>query len=327
MPETLAFCNADLSAPVLHMFSVLAQCSPLVYTELLATISGPEILRHFFSHSDAWHSRDDSDSFERLVLFAKAYIGKGLVQELFDAVHGEDQYSPQQISLLKILDLAVSFETAAPELVRFFIRQYQRAADAATGLLDTPVAQWGIEQQDTAQVLTSVLLLLSEYLVRIGTQESLKTERRAVVVLSSAVYLLKVLHRAFPVNSKAKDGATESVDLPFALVKRDAIRIITVFSMGSKRAQDTVREHDGLLLVLAQCKIDPANPFIREHAILCIRHLLENNPESQNLVRSLEARTEVSADEMREWGLGLEVSQDGLLRKKAGAADEHEAQT
>ncbi|OMJ28052.1 Copper transport protein 86 [Smittium culicis] len=44
----------------------------------------------------------------------------------------------------------------------------------------------------------------------------------------------------------------------------------------------------GLVLVLSLTQIDNHHPFIREHAILTIKLLLENNPENQKLVEGME---------------------------------------
>ncbi|OMJ15849.1 hypothetical protein AYI70_g6984 [Smittium culicis] len=44
----------------------------------------------------------------------------------------------------------------------------------------------------------------------------------------------------------------------------------------------------GLVLVLSLTQIDNYHPFIREHAILTIKLLLENNPENQKLVEGME---------------------------------------
>ncbi len=41
-------------------------------------------------------------------------------------------------------------------------------------------------------------------------------------------------------------------------------------------------------MVLACCTYDGNNPYIREHAVMCLRFLLENSEENKALVRSME---------------------------------------
>ncbi|ODV92672.1 hypothetical protein CANCADRAFT_17203, partial [Tortispora caseinolytica NRRL Y-17796] len=65
--------------------------------------------------------------------------------------------------------------------------------------------------------------------------------------------------------------------------------------------------------VLSSCVIDHENPFIREHAILCIKALLKDNAENQQLIASLEARKVVDDDAIREAGMQAEIV-DGKLK-------------
>ncbi|CAZ80665.1 unnamed protein product [Tuber melanosporum] len=84
-------------------------------------------------------------------------------------------------------------------------------------------------------------------------------------------------------------GLSEPEEFTWPHIKRYLVMLLSSFSWQDKAVQDLVREKGGLQAVLNQCMIDDDNPYIREHAILCIRNLLENNSENQKVVKELEA--------------------------------------
>lgn len=81
-------------------------------------------------------------------------------------------------------------------------------------------------------------------------------------------------------------------------MKRDIIDILTSMSHENARVQDTIRENGGLQLILSQASIDDDNPCmlmlywltldIRERAWLCIRTLMENNTDNQQMMRAFQ---------------------------------------
>ncbi|KAG0124124.1 hypothetical protein HOY82DRAFT_618359 [Tuber indicum] len=84
-------------------------------------------------------------------------------------------------------------------------------------------------------------------------------------------------------------GLSEPEEFTWPHIKRYLVMLLSSFSWQDKAVQDLVRKKGGLQAVLNQCMIDDDNPYIREHAILCIRNLLENNSENQKVVKELEA--------------------------------------
>jgi hypothetical protein len=66
------------------------------------------------------------------------------------------------------------------------------------------------------------------------------------------------------------------------------------------------------------------NPYIKEHAVMCLKFLLENNPENQALVSSLEAREVVPPSDagdgvslretMEKMGVDVRLGSDGRAR-------------
>lgn len=61
--------------------------------------------------------------------------------------------------------------------------------------------------------------------------------------------------------------------------------------------QDQIREHGGLDVILGCTMYDAHNPYIKEHAVMCLKFLLEGNEENQRLVRELDANGVAEAPE------------------------------
>ncbi|KAK9450247.1 spinocerebellar ataxia type 10 protein domain-containing protein [Limtongia smithiae] len=101
----------------------------------------------------------------------------------------------------------------------------------------------------------------------------------------------------------------------FPNMKMRIVSILTILIEKNAYAQDQVRHCGGLSTILTQCNIDDNNPFIREFSILCIKNLLDNNPENQAFVASLEAREAVSSDALLEAGYETEII-DGKIALK-----------
>ncbi|KAF9162934.1 hypothetical protein DFQ26_003112 [Actinomortierella ambigua] len=74
----------------------------------------------------------------------------------------------------------------------------------------------------------------------------------------------------------------------FEGMKRDIVRLVGNLAYRSRDVQDRVRDCNGLVVMLSQCNIDDANPYLREYAILAMKHLLMGNLESQKLINELQ---------------------------------------
>ncbi|KAG0235497.1 hypothetical protein BGW41_000742 [Actinomortierella wolfii] len=74
----------------------------------------------------------------------------------------------------------------------------------------------------------------------------------------------------------------------FMGMKRDTVRLVGNLAYRSKNVQDRVRNCNGLVVMLSQCNIDDANPYLREYAILAMKHLLTGNLENQSLINELQ---------------------------------------
>ncbi|KAJ6836061.1 putative ataxin-10 [Iris pallida] len=101
---------------------------------------------------------------------------------------------------------------------------------------------------------------------------------------------------------------------PYEGFRRDVVSVIANCLHWRKRAQDEVRERNGIFLLMQQCVVDDGNPFLREWGLLAIRNLLEGNAENQREVSELQLQGPVDTLEIT--GLGLKVEVD----EKSGRA-------
>ncbi|KAF2728415.1 hypothetical protein EJ04DRAFT_569540 [Polyplosphaeria fusca] len=108
-------------------------------------------------------------------------------------------------------------------------------------------------------------------------------------------------------NSQAPDGympsprpyidetQDEPSDFEWRNLKKLAVLVLSSLVWKNKQVQDQVRPLGGIEAVLNCCSYDEHNPYIREHAIMCLRFLMEGNRENQDRIRSLERLTKEQA--------------------------------
>lgn len=75
------------------------------------------------------------------------------------------------------------------------------------------------------------------------------------------------------------------------------------------------------LPVLRREYIELTRPDIREHSILCIRALLQGNPENQAVVRELEAKEVVPSEVLDKHGYEPFIDEKGRVRLKRMEGD------
>ena len=77
-------------------------------------------------------------------------------------------------------------------------------------------------------------------------------------------------------------------DFEWRNLKKLVILVLSSLVWKSRTVQDQIRQYGGVEMVVACCTYDGNNPYIREHAVMCLRFLLEGNEENKELVRRLE---------------------------------------
>ena len=90
-------------------------------------------------------------------------------------------------------------------------------------------------------------------------------------------------------SPSALDAADPS-DFEWRNLKKLVILVLSSLVWKSPTVQNQIRQYGGVEMVMACCMYDGNNPYIKEHAIMCLRFLLEGCEENRELVRGLEGR-------------------------------------
>ncbi|RMZ86722.1 hypothetical protein DV736_g6053, partial [Chaetothyriales sp. CBS 134916] len=98
-------------------------------------------------------------------------------------------------------------------------------------------------------------------------------------------------------------------------LKKLIVLVLSSLVWKSPLVQCQIREHGGIDTILSCTQYDGNNPYIKEHAVMCIKFLLEGNQENQQLVEALEARGVSGEDEgrWRERGFEIAVGEGGRV--------------
>jgi hypothetical protein len=88
-----------------------------------------------------------------------------------------------------------------------------------------------------------------------------------------------------PYIDEAQD---EPSDFEWRNLKKLAVLVLSSLVWKNRQVQDQVRPLGGIEAILNCCSYDEHNPYIREHAIMCLRFLMEGNKENQERIRALE---------------------------------------
>jgi hypothetical protein len=88
-----------------------------------------------------------------------------------------------------------------------------------------------------------------------------------------------------PYIDEAQD---EPSDFEWRNLKKLAVLVLSSLVWKNRQVQDQVRPLGGIEAILNCCSYDEHNPYIREHAIMCLRFLMEGNKENQDRIRALE---------------------------------------
>ncbi|KAF2092293.1 hypothetical protein K490DRAFT_22563, partial [Saccharata proteae CBS 121410] len=118
------------------------------------------------------------------------------------------------------------------------------------------------------------------------------------------------------------DPADEPSDFEWRNLKKLTVLVLTSLVWKSRKVQDQVRSHGGIEAMLNCCAYDEHNPYIKEHAIMCLRFLLEGNAENQALIKKLEPKGLVPNEVLDSHGYETFWDNRGQvgLRRKDGAA-------
>ncbi|KAI9718477.1 MAG: copper transport protein [Chrysothrix sp. TS-e1954] len=110
-------------------------------------------------------------------------------------------------------------------------------------------------------------------------------------------YDIAALPSADPTVPPPLDGTTpspypepihdEPADFEWRNLKKLCVLVLSSLCWKTPRLQDQIRSFGGITALLSCCEDDEHNPYIREHAIMCLRFLMEGNPANHELLRQL----------------------------------------
>ena len=84
------------------------------------------------------------------------------------------------------------------------------------------------------------------------------------------------------------EAADEPSDFEWRNLKKLGVLVLSSLVWKNTLVQNQIRPLGGIEAVLNCCSYDEHNPYIREHAIMCLRFLMEGNRENQERIRALE---------------------------------------
>jgi hypothetical protein len=84
------------------------------------------------------------------------------------------------------------------------------------------------------------------------------------------------------------EAQEEPSEFEWRNLKKLAVLVLSSLVWKNRQVQDQVRPQGGIEAILSCCNYDEHNPYIREHAIMCLRFLMEGNKENQDRIRALE---------------------------------------
>ncbi|KAK2463664.1 hypothetical protein APHAL10511_004415 [Amanita phalloides] len=73
----------------------------------------------------------------------------------------------------------------------------------------------------------------------------------------------------------------------FSYLKRDLVRLLGILCHKERNIQERIRICGGIPVIMNLCVIDERNPYLKEHAILTLHNILENNLENQRVIDSI----------------------------------------
>ncbi|KAI5227329.1 hypothetical protein E4T40_02714 [Aureobasidium subglaciale] len=84
-----------------------------------------------------------------------------------------------------------------------------------------------------------------------------------------------------------EDPQDEPSDFEWRNLKKLTVLVLSSLIWKNRKVQDQVREYGGLEALVGCCRHDEHNPYIREHAIMCLRFAVENNSPNQLVIKDM----------------------------------------
>jgi palmitoyltransferase len=88
----------------------------------------------------------------------------------------------------------------------------------------------------------------------------------------------------------------DPADFEWRNLKKLVVLVLSSLVWKCPTVQNQIRQYGGVEMILACTNFDAHNPYIKEHAVMCLKFLLEGNKENQKVVEELEARQVVQGE-------------------------------
>ena len=103
-------------------------------------------------------------------------------------------------------------------------------------------------------------------------------------------------------------------DFEWRNLKKLVILVLSSLVWKSSTVQSQIRQYGGVEMVLACCNYDANNPYIREHAVMCLRFLLEGSGENKAIVEKLQELGKMPPEEVARLGEGMGAGRSGVRK-------------
>ncbi|RMZ81671.1 hypothetical protein DV737_g2370, partial [Chaetothyriales sp. CBS 132003] len=316
---------------------------------LLAQEAGRNVLRELLIFIAAWDLPDDEFYFKMMVQIMEAILKNGLMSHAYsDFGQAKDIISPAQAVVIKILThifrtkysptstnnggeapkprmpatlsrvdvLTVRYiftvfrGNIVPETCALIYLQGQIRAGLALAE-DFPLNLWDMER-----VYEGVYQFL-EFFAVLTENNDWKRLLIEWEIVYDLVTLIKELDASIPkvslIDAAAAGAHHPPPPPPPPATVNLIVLVLSSLVWKSPLVQRQIREHGGIDTILSCTQYDGNNLYIKEHAVMCIKFLLEGNEENQRLVEALEAGGVSGEDEgrWRERGFEIAVGEGG----------------
>ncbi|EME89366.1 uncharacterized protein MYCFIDRAFT_127594 [Pseudocercospora fijiensis CIRAD86] len=93
-----------------------------------------------------------------------------------------------------------------------------------------------------------------------------------------------------PVGNDLQHDQDEPSDFEWRNLKKLTVLVLSSLIWKNRTVQDQVRRYGGLEALVSCCRTDEHNPYIREHAIMCLRFAVEGCEENARMIKSMAAQ-------------------------------------
>ncbi|KAI9022306.1 spinocerebellar ataxia type 10 protein domain-containing protein, partial [Phycomyces nitens] len=309
-----------------------------LWSAMLATTeNGHQIIHGILGDLERLHG-NESKNFELGCTIIRQLVNSGYFVDLLEAMNDKSSLNGPQTTLIKIVDSQIhAHKHSFPEFMGH--RELEALCDLLKLLSQRAVLvikqvqasgadqKSELEVEEVSEVYTGLVLvvqmLTTMNMAEVERQKSLKRLLANVVFMISKDLLGQLETIPFEARKKDSKDNLDASRLGFDYLKRECVRFIGAMCFGDFEMQEKIRQLGGIPLILAQCRIDDNNPYIREYAVLAIRNILENNPENQRLVEEMKPIAAAQTPELDEMGLKATLV-DGKVRLTKARLDDNE---